>query len=80
LRFARESVAIRKLFGSESAYTEDTVTERSEQRPKLEINTDGLNPFINYRNPKDDKIGSAIQEAAKRLTEQGKPLVHPKKD
>jgi hypothetical protein len=48
-------------------YTEDMVTKRSKQRPKLEINTDGLKPFVNYRNPQDDKIASAIQEAVKRL-------------
>lgn len=49
--------------------------EKQEQRPKLEINTDGLRPFVNYRNPQDDKIQLALQEAERRLRAQGKPLV-----
>ena len=49
--------------------------ERSEQRPKLEINTDGLKPFVNYRNPEDDPIRRAIQEAARQLEAEGKPLI-----
>jgi hypothetical protein len=45
------------------------------QQPKLEINMDGLRKFKNYRNPEDDKVRSALEEAVKRLIEEGKPLV-----
>jgi hypothetical protein len=51
------------------------VDERSEQRPKLEIYTDDLKPFVTYRNPQDDQIQLALREAEKRLRAQGKPLV-----
>jgi hypothetical protein len=37
-------------------------------------------PYIVYRNPKDDKIRLALEEAARQLMAAGKPLVHPKKD
>ena len=48
----------------------------SEQRPPLKIRTDDLKPaFTNYRNPQDDKVQLALQEAEKRLRAQGKPLV-----
>lgn len=36
-------------------------------------------PYIVYRNPQDDKIALAFQEAAKQLRAEGKPLDHPKK-
>ncbi len=35
-------------------------------------------PYIVYRNASDDKIASAIQEAARQLPAEGKPLFHPK--
>jgi hypothetical protein len=31
--------------------------------------------LMSYRNPQDDKVGSAFEAAAKKLTDQGKPLV-----
>jgi len=49
------------------AYSEDTVAELSEQQRDLKIDTDDLHPFVNYRNPQDDKVRSAIEEAVKRL-------------
>jgi len=39
-----------------------------------------MKPFVTYRNPKDDKIRLAFEEAAKQLRAEGKPLFHPKKD
>lgn len=54
---------------------EEKVEAPSEQRPTTEINTDDLKPFVTYRNPQDDKIQLALQEAARRLRAQGKPLV-----
>ena len=54
---------------------EDEVDPRSGHRPKLKTKTDDLKPFINYRNASDDKIASAIQEAARQLRAEGKPLV-----
>jgi hypothetical protein len=36
---------------------------------------DDLRPFVNYRNPQDDKIRLALEEAVRRLRAQGKPLV-----
>lgn len=59
------------------AFSEErTVAEPSEQQRNLEIQTDDLKPsFVNYRNPQDDKIQLALQEAARRLRAQGKPLV-----
>jgi len=45
------------------------------------MKTDDLKPsFMNYRNPQDDKICLALQEAARRLQEQGKPLVRQATD
>ena len=52
------------------------MAERSEQQRNPAIKTDDLKPFVNYRNPKDDKIQLALQEAARRLRAQGKPLVN----
>ena len=46
-----------------------------EQLRKLEINTDDLKPLRTYRNPQDDKVQLPIQEAAKKLKAEGKPLV-----
>jgi hypothetical protein len=52
------------------------VAEPLEQLFKREVQTDDLRPtLITYRNPQDDKIQLALQEAAKRLSAQGKPLV-----
>ena len=52
------------------------MAESLEQLFKRVVRTDDLRPrFINYRNPQDDKICLALQEAARRLREQGKPLV-----
>jgi hypothetical protein len=60
---------------------EERVTKPSEQRRNLEIDTDDLKPsFKNYRNPQDDKVQLALQEAARRLGAQGKPLVLPPGD
>lgn len=36
-------------------------------------------PYIVYRNPVDDPILCALQEAAKQLEAEGKPLVHKTK-
>ena len=54
--------------------------DRPSKRPKLEINTDGLRPFVNYRNPQDDPIQLAIQEAAKQLKVEGKDCGERKDD
>jgi hypothetical protein len=52
------------------------VAEPLEQLFRREMETDDLKPtFVNYRNPQDDKIQLALQEAARRLRAQGKPLV-----
>jgi hypothetical protein len=51
------------------------MTEPSGQQRNPAIRTDDLKPFINYRNPQDDKIQLALQEAERRLREHGKPLV-----
>ena len=51
------------------------MTEPSHQQPNPALKTDDLRPFVNYRNPQDDKIALAIQEAERRLREAGKPLV-----
>ena len=60
-------------------YAEDKVAEPLERLVRREMRTDDLKPtFVNYRNPEDDKIQLALQEAAKRLKIQGKPLVRPK--
>ena len=37
--------------------------------------SDDLHPYIVYRNPADDPIRLALQEAARRLKAEGKPLV-----
>jgi len=50
------------------------------QQPNLEINLDGFRKFKIYRKPQDDKVRSAIEEAVKRLIEQGKPLVEATDD
>ena len=55
-------------------YTEDTVAAPSEQQNNPETNSDDSQPYVTYRNPKDDKIRLAFEEAAKRLHAQGKPL------
>jgi hypothetical protein len=36
--------------------------------------TDDLHPYIVYRNPADDPILCALQEAVRRLNAEGKPL------
>ena len=36
--------------------------------------------IVTYRNKEDDPIRLAWEEAAERLTAQGKPLFHPKED
>ncbi len=51
------------------------MAEPSEQPRDPALKTDNLKPFVNYRNPQDDKIQLAIQEAERRLREAGKPLV-----
>jgi len=52
------------------------VVDPIKQQPKLEIDMHGLRkPFKNYRNPEDDKVRSALEEAVRRLQAQGKPLV-----
>lgn len=50
------------------------MAERSEQQRILAIRTDDLKPFVSYRNPEDDKIQLAIQEAERRLREQGEAV------
>ena len=51
------------------------MAERPEQRPNLKIKTDDLHPYIVYRNPEEDPIRCALEEAVRRLTAEGKPLV-----
>ena len=53
--------------------------QRPERQRNLEIQTDDLRPYVTYRNPKDDKIQLALQEAERRLRAQGKPLVRETK-
>jgi hypothetical protein len=55
---------------------EDKVTKPSEPWPSLPIRIDVKPTFVNYRNPQDDKIGLAIEEAVKRLLAKGKPLMN----
>ena len=51
------------------------MTEPFEPQRNQGIRTDDLKPFINYRDRLDDKLQLALQEAERRLREQGKPLV-----
>jgi hypothetical protein len=42
----------------------------------MTVLTDDLKPsFMNYRNPADDKIRLALEEAARRLEARGEPVV-----
>ena len=57
------------------------MAEPLEQLVKRVMKTDDLRPaFVNYRNPQDDKIQLALQEAAKRLQAEGKPLIRQAAD
>ncbi len=72
---ASTAAASRLYYPTFKPYLEDTVDKGSEQRPKLAIRTDDLKPFVNYRNPQDDKVQLALQEAERRLRDRRKPLV-----
>ena len=55
------AAASRLYYPTFKPYLEDTVAHPSEQRPKLETNTDDLKPFVKYRNPQKDKIQLALE-------------------
>ena len=60
----------------EVTYVEETVAESLEQLFRHELKTGDLQPTLKtYRNPQDDKIQLALQEAARRLQAEGKPIV-----
>jgi len=74
-----QSLIQEQELAQDAQYQEDqpTMPEFDASRPLLETLMDGVKPsFVDYWDPKNDKVALAIQQAEERLRTPGKPLVN----